>query len=720
MDEDWTESMMNEDGDGMEETQPQTQSTQQASQQPNAAVDSHLWGYLQPCNAKITRIDFWKIHPRYNIGRNPANQVVLPGFKVSNQHCTITWDGSEENTNVVVHDLSSNGTFINGSKIGRGLTRVLREGNEIAFGTTVPQPQNEGKEDYRFIYRHVAGGPPTTGLYAHYDITQELGKGSFAVVMKAICRKTGQWVAVKMIQESRHGMRSPGEQQQNRSRSDLFNREISILGQLKHPNICELKEVFFQDNSSDINLVLELVEGGDLLDYILTNNGLSEVRAQHITYQLCDALAYIHSKNVAHRDLKPENVLLTKDDPPIVKVADFGLAKFVDSLTMLRTMCGTPSYLAPEVVRQENNEGYDNLVDSWSVGVIVFSMLTNASPFIEDENQRDIRTRVSERTVDWGCLMSVDVSEDGTPPCMRSAHQPLTFPFPTAQDFIRNLLEEDPRRRMTLTEALDHPWLKSYTPVYDSNNRPINGGGLGSDYSMLSSADSAGSFRGSVNEGFQKMQLQSSLVGAGASGSTLDIPGSFPGLPGAPGPSVKREPSRTAPLQRGSHQILQAAEEGKAIEPSLEMIAHAAAQEQKEQQQVAGMSNGNGTANGNGNAKGQNKRVYSELTPLPEEASVDGTAGGGGSSPLSEASTPGLVNKKGAPSEDDLDLLKMPDAGSGAGPRAGRVTRGKGKAAPSPAKKANRGRAAAKAGENDDEVQPRRSSRHPQKVARHG
>jgi serine/threonine/tyrosine protein kinase RAD53 len=84
-------------------------------------------------------------------------------------------------------------------------------------------------------------------------------------------------------------------------------------------------------------------------------------------------LSYIHSKGITHRDLKPENVLLTRDNPPLIKVADFGLAKVVDSLTMLRTMCGTPSYLAPEVVT-DAPDGYDNLVDSWSVGVIVFSM----------------------------------------------------------------------------------------------------------------------------------------------------------------------------------------------------------------------------------------------------------------------------------------------------------------------------------------------------------
>jgi len=78
-------------------------------------------------------------------------------------------------------------------------------------------------------------------------------------------------------------------------------------------------------------------------------------------------------------------------------------------------MCGTPSYLAPEVVKQENHQGYDNLVDSWSVGVIIFSMLTNAGPFIEDENQRDIRARIAGRHIDWGILENVNPSPEGLP-----------------------------------------------------------------------------------------------------------------------------------------------------------------------------------------------------------------------------------------------------------------------------------------------------------------
>lgn len=131
--------------DSQEEEQTQTQSTQQASQPQTVQMDAHLWGYLQPCSHALNRIDFWKIHPRYTIGRNgELNQVILPGFKVSeytflsccllsfqrvysgNQHCTITWDGRENGSSVVVLDLSSNGTFVSAlSSLRASLTQSL-------------------------------------------------------------------------------------------------------------------------------------------------------------------------------------------------------------------------------------------------------------------------------------------------------------------------------------------------------------------------------------------------------------------------------------------------------------------------------------------------------------------------------------------------------------------------------------------------------------------
>ncbi|KAI0692039.1 kinase-like domain-containing protein [Cytidiella melzeri] len=449
------------DSDGMpldnggvtQSTQQTQQATQLASQEQQVSMDSHLWGFLIPCSPEMMRVDFSRVRPTYKVGRNHnptfGNDLILPGMKISNQHAVISWDGQDKRTAAVsVLDMSSNGTFINGEKIGKGRYGVLREGNEIAFGT--PQPQPGSAEDYRFIYRHLAAGPPTEGLYAHYEVTEELGKGSFATVMKAMSKETGQWYAVKMIQINH--VRAAASMNQvdtsgTKSKPDpasTLHKEVKILERLKHPNICQLKEVFYEEQY--INIVLEWVPGGDLLEYILARNGLSEDASRHITYQLCDALAYIHSQGIAHRDLKPENVLLTKDDPPQVKVADFGLAKAVDSLTMLRTMCGTPSYLAPEVVQQNGNEGYHQVVDSWSVGVIVFSMMTSSSPFVEPSYTTDVKIKILERTIEWDPLVGMGVSEEGL-------------------HFVKCLLEENPEVRMTLTDALNHPWLARFRPA---------------------------------------------------------------------------------------------------------------------------------------------------------------------------------------------------------------------------------------------------------------
>ncbi|KAI9455364.1 kinase-like domain-containing protein [Lactarius psammicola] len=443
-----------------EETQGATQqASQYASLYANSVhpMESPFFGCLQPCNTALRRIDFQKTQPHNAIGRGPVNDFVLPGMRISFNHCRVMWDGREDShSQVVVQDSSTNGTWINGTRVQKGQSRILRDGNEIAFGS--PMPQQNPLEDYRYIYRHLAP-LELTGIHAHYDMAHELGKGSFATVMKAMARETGEWWAVKII----HGNKVRGGNNNNQNQNQncggnqylqSFAREISILETLDHPNICRLRETFVPEEGHDFYLVLELVEGGDLLDFILSHDGVSEPVAQHITRQMCNALAYIHAKGITHRDLKPENVLLTKDNPPNVKVADFGLAKVVDSLTMLKTMCGTPSYLAPEVVNQtEENRGYDQLVDSWSVGVIVFSMLTNTGPFIEDENEQDMRRRIAERYIDWGTLKYKQVSAP-------------------AQDFIRCLLDANPSTRMTLTDALHHPWL-SLTPHPASNATPV-------------------------------------------------------------------------------------------------------------------------------------------------------------------------------------------------------------------------------------------------------
>ncbi|KAK0194926.1 kinase-like domain-containing protein [Armillaria mellea] len=527
-----------------EEEEEPTQQATQSTQQPSQAnpVDVDLWGILQPCNAHNIRMEFSKTSPTIRIGRNPQNAFVLPGGKVSNQHCEIVWNGVNNNdtASVTVVDRSTNGTFINGSKIGKGHQRLLHDGNEIAFGMVIPQGP-KSKEDYRYIFRMVAGGNKLEGVYADYEVAHELGKGAFATVVKALSRTTGEWVAIKMIREKR----PQGATSLTTTQTQL-NREINIMNNLSHPNICAMKGVYYHQDGS-INLVLELVEGGDLLDYITSREGLSEDTTRHIAWQLCDALAYVHNLGVTHRDLKPENVLLTNDDPPIVKVADFGLAKVVDSLTMLRTMCGTPSYLAPEVVRQENHQGYDNLVDSWSVGVIVYSMLTNTAPFIEDEYQPDIRMRIAERWIHW---------------------QPLEMHSHEARSFIQALLETDPTKRMTMVDSRKHPWFAAYTPVYDLRNQ--NADSMDQDLSSMPaneetngaapilldvSMKSNGDVDGEVVVNNQMDNLQ------------LDAP--------TPPPDKNGIPRQSSRLERRSDVLLRAEEEGwELLQPSQEMVSH--------------------------------------------------------------------------------------------------------------------------------------------------
>ncbi|KAH9892439.1 kinase-like domain-containing protein [Cubamyces lactineus] len=679
-------------------TQQPTQSTQEASQ-PDYVVDAHLWGFLIPCSANLRRIDFQKLKPKYQIGRNTEqhkNDIILPGMKISNFHCIIEWDGDEgPHSAVKVTDLSSNGTYINGEKIGKGHFKVLRDGNEIAFGTCVPQPANGGLEDYRFVYRHLASGPPSRGLYRYYDLLHELGKGSFATVMKALHKEEGKWYAVKMIQANklRKGLSNATlNGVQTNDKSNNFAREINILERLQHPNICQLKEVFFESYS--INLVLEWVPGGDLLDYIIKNQGLQEPEAQHLTYQICDALAYVHSQGIAHRDLKPENVLLTSDNPPVVKVADFGLAKVIDSMTMLRTMCGTPVYLAPEVVNQAPNEGYDQVVDSWSVGVIVFSMLTMATPFGEEDMSTDVKTRVSNRQVEWSILREVNCSPQG-------------------EDFIRRLLEYDPRKRMTLAAARDHPWLIRQAMLHQSaeiRRRTASPDPVTVVDASMRSIASDGMALDPQGEG-EAMEAEPDNGGTPLLGSQ-ELPDSQEG--GSMSRAlVARQPSR---LQRRSNVISQANEIGLPLPgPSQEMQQRAEVEEhapaaalaiepppQPEPQTGNGvLAIENGSANGGaGPVTRGNKRKAAldfdaSLTPMSEEEEEE--------------------EEDGEPSNDS-DVAPPPRRGRGAAAAAAAPKKGRGakKAAPAnpPVAKKGRTRAAAVAADENVEVGgKRRSSR---------
>jgi len=216
--------------------------------------------------------------------------------------------------------------------------------------------------------------------------------------------------------------------------------EIEILKKVQHPNIISLKEII--DTKSWLFIITELVTGGELFDKIVELGSYSEKDAAILVCKMVSAIQYIHNINIVHRDLKPENLLLKNtNNITEVKIADFGLSKIVGSSMMMQTACGTPGYVAPEVLKAS---GYDKEVDMWSIGVITYILLCGFPPFY-NENLPELFEQIMKADYDFPEEYWADVSAD-------------------AKDFIRKLLVVEPTERMTGQQALDHRWLKGSAP----------------------------------------------------------------------------------------------------------------------------------------------------------------------------------------------------------------------------------------------------------------
>uniref|UniRef100_A0A3Q1HSR7 Calcium/calmodulin-dependent protein kinase type IV n=1 Tax=Anabas testudineus TaxID=64144 RepID=A0A3Q1HSR7_ANATE len=203
----------------------------------------------------------------------------------------------------------------------------------------------------------------------------------------------------------------------------IVRTEIGVLLRLSHPNIIQLKEIFETD--TDIALVLELVTGGELFDRIVERGYYSERDAAHVIKQILEAVAYLHENGVVHRDLKPENLLyadLSLDAP--LKIADFGLSKIIDDQVTMKTVCGTPGYCAPEILR---GNAYGPEVDMWSVGVILYILLCGFDRILNCDY---------EFVSPWWDEVSLN-----------------------AKDLVSKLIVLDPHKRLSVQEALQHPWV---------------------------------------------------------------------------------------------------------------------------------------------------------------------------------------------------------------------------------------------------------------------
>eukprot|EP01117_Protostelium_nocturnum_P012262 TRINITY_DN450_c1_g1_i1.p1 TRINITY_DN450_c1_g1~~TRINITY_DN450_c1_g1_i1.p1 ORF type:complete len:348 (-),score=97.94 TRINITY_DN450_c1_g1_i1:158-1051(-) len=264
------------------------------------------------------------------------------------------------------------------------------------------------------------------GFLEAYDMKQELGKGAFSVVHLAINKKTGENCAVKIIDKTVANAEADERRLKN---------EVEILKKVKHPNVIGLIDIF--ETSENLYLVMELVTGGELFDKIVEKGQYTERDAATIVQKMLSAVEYLHSNNIAHRDLKPENLLLKKGDDTGVMLSDFGLSKIVDENARLQTACGTPYYVAPEVL---SASGYDLEVDLWSVGVITYLLLCGFPPFY-GESLPEVFEQIMKADFDFPDPYWTEVSDD-------------------AKDFISKLLVVEPKKRPTAKEAQQHTWIK--------------------------------------------------------------------------------------------------------------------------------------------------------------------------------------------------------------------------------------------------------------------
>ncbi|XP_078402683.1 calcium/calmodulin-dependent protein kinase type 1B-like [Cetorhinus maximus] len=266
-----------------------------------------------------------------------------------------------------------------------------------------------------------------TNITDSFQLIELLGSGAFSEVYLAKERATDKMVALKCVQKNH-----------NSAFDIAFENEIRVLRKIKHKNIVALEDIY--ESPTHFYLVMQLVSGGELFDRILDRGIYTEKDASLLIRQILNAVKYLHDNGVVHRDLKPENLLFySPEENSKIMISDFGLSKMLD-MGVMSTACGTPGYVAPEVLRQKP---YDKAVDCWSIGVIAYILLCGYPPFYE-ETEAKLFDRILKADYEFDSPFWDDVSEQ-------------------AKAFIRHFLEKDPAKRFTCEQALQHPWIAANT-----------------------------------------------------------------------------------------------------------------------------------------------------------------------------------------------------------------------------------------------------------------
>ena len=340
------------------------------------------------------------------------------------QHVICTSNTNNGNNNhhhhhqqfITEHSFSFNNT--NNNSISSIKSQLIKEGTYYSL-------ESNRLSSYIKSYYTKHNAYPKTKL-PFYKFGRLIGRGAFGKVNLGLHILSGRIVAIKSFNKSK--LETP-----SKARDKIYH-EVSLMRNLKHNLIIRIYETI--ETSQYILIIMEHISGGDLLSFVKKRTKLSEKTAKYIFRQLITALKHIHSHNIVHRDIKLDNILIDLNNN--IKLCDFGVSKQIHKGMLLKDKCGTPAYIAPEILSSDNDNGYEGPpVDMWSSGVVLYAMLSGTVPF-KPANLKELNKIM-----------------------MKGEYSPIQDISKEATHLISGLLELDPKKRFTIDKVMNHPWLIS-------------------------------------------------------------------------------------------------------------------------------------------------------------------------------------------------------------------------------------------------------------------